>query len=158
MMVLAFQTDSTRIATFLMAHDGSNRNFKDIGVSEGHHDLSHHQNEKDKLEKLAKINRFYCDQFAYFLAKMRDTKDFDGGSLLDNSMVVYASGLSDPNRHNHDDLPVILAGRGGGVFHPGRHLNLGDDTPMTNLYVRMLDEMGVKVERFGDSTARLETV
>jgi hypothetical protein len=158
MMVLAFQTDSTRIATFLMAHDGSNRSFPDIGVSEGHHDLSHHQNEKDKLEKLAKINRFYCEQFAYFVAKMRDAKDVDGGSLLDNSMVVYASGLSDPNRHNHDDLPVILAGRGGGVFHPGRHLDLGDDIPMTNLYVRMLDEFGVKVERFGDSTGRLETV
>jgi hypothetical protein len=157
MMVLAFQTDSTRVATFLMAHDGSNRSFKDIGVSEGHHDLSHHQNEKDKLEKLAKINRFYCEQFAYFLAKMRDTKD-TGGSLLDNSMVVYASGLSDPNRHNHDDLPVILAGRGGGVFTPGRHLDLGENTPMTNLYVRMLNEMGVKVEQFGDSTGRLETV
>jgi hypothetical protein len=158
MLVLAFQTDSTRVATFLMAHDGSNRSFQEIGVSEGHHDLSHHQNDKEKLEKIAKINRFYAEQLAYFLAKLRDTKDADGRSLLENSMVVYASGLSDPNRHAHNDLPVILAGHGGGVLKPGRHVKLDDDTPMTNLYVRMLNDFGVPVKDFGDSTGNLDAV
>lgn len=158
MLVLAFQTDSTRVATFLLAHDGSNRNFRDIGVSEGHHELSHHQNDQEKLNKIAKIDRFYTEQFAYFLERMRSVKDEDGRSLLENSMVVYAAGLSDGNRHNHDDLPVIVAGHGGGGFQPGRHVNLGQNTPMTNLYVRMLEQMGVHVDRFGDSTGRLTTV
>ncbi|MBW3599070.1 MAG: DUF1552 domain-containing protein [Planctomycetes bacterium] len=158
MLLLAFQTDSTRIASFLLAHDGSNRNFKDIGVPEGHHELSHHKREKEKLEKIAKIDRFYVEQFAYFLERMRSVQDTDGRSLLENSMIVYASGLSDPDRHQHDDLPVIVAGHGGGALTPGRHVNLGEDTPMTNLYVRMLDEMGVHVDEFGDSTGRLATI
>lgn len=158
MLVLAFQTDSTRIGTFLLAHDGSNRSFKDQGVSEGHHELSHHQNDKEKLEKIGKIDRFYTEQLAYFLGKMRGVKDEDGRSLLDNSMVVYASGLADGNRHSHDNLPVLVAGRAGGAFTPGRHVNLGENTPMTNLYVRMLGEMGVETKTFGDSTGRLEKV
>jgi hypothetical protein len=160
MLVLAFQTDSTRVATFLMAHDGSNRNFRDIGVPEGHHELSHHQNNEEKLAKIAKIDRFYVEQFAYFLDRLRSVQDEEeeGRSILDNSMIVYASGLSDPNRHQHDNLPVILAGRGGGALTPGRHVNLGENTPMTNLYVRMLDEVGVKVDSFGDSTGRLATI
>jgi hypothetical protein len=155
---LAFQTDSTRIASFLLAHDGSNRTFDDIGVTDGHHTLSHHLNDPQKMAKIARIDRFYVEQLAYFLGKMRDTKDVDGRSLLDNSMLVYASGLSDGNRHRHDDLPVIVAGRAGGAFTPGLHRRLGDKTPMTNLYVRMLDEMGVPVTSFGDSTGRLDTV
>src|SRR5690606_17410574 len=129
MLVLAFQTDSTRVATFLMAHDGSNRSFKDIGVSDGHHNLSHHQSDPEKLEKIARIDRFYAEQFAYFLTRLQQTKDFDGRSLLDNSMVVYCSGLCDGNRHNHDNLPVVLAGHGGGTLTPGRHVNLGEKTP-----------------------------
>ncbi|MGE3777451.1 MAG: DUF1552 domain-containing protein [Pirellulaceae bacterium] len=158
MLLLAFQTDSTRIATFLLAHDGSNRTFDDIGVTDGHHTLSHHQNDPQKMEKIARIDRFYVEQFAYFLRKMRETPDTDGRSLLDNSMIVYASGLSDGNRHRHDDLPVVLAGRGGGTFTPGRHVRLRHSTPMTNLYVRLLGEMGAPVTSFGDSTGRLETV
>lgn len=158
MLVLAFQTDSTRIATFLMAHDGSNRTFNDIGVTDGHHALSHHQSDPEKLTKIAKIDRFYVEQFAYFLKKMRETKDTDGRSLLDNSMIVYASGLSDGNRHNHDDLPVIVAGHGGGRLTPGRHVKFADKTPMTNLYVRMLNELGVPADHFADSTGRLEVV
>lgn len=151
MMVLAFQTDSTRVSTFLMAHDGSNRSFKEVGVSDGHHNLSHHQNNPETLAKIAKIDGFYATQFAYFLKRMRETKDRDGKSLLDNSMVVYCSGLGDGNAHSHNDLPVILAGRGGGAFHPGRHVDPGAMIPMNNLYVTMLNNMGIKVDSFGDS-------
>ncbi|RYD79372.1 MAG: DUF1552 domain-containing protein [Verrucomicrobiaceae bacterium] len=158
MLVLAFQTDSTRISTFMLAHDGSNRSFREIGVSDGHHNLSHHQSEEEKLEKIAKIDQFYTRQLAYFIERMRDTKETNGKSLLDNSMLVYCSGLSDGNRHSHEDLPVIVAGRGGGVLNPGRHVNLGANTPMTNLYVRMLNMMGVKTDRFGDSTGALKNI
>jgi hypothetical protein len=155
MLVLAFQTDSTRIATFLSAHDGSNRSFDDIGVTDGHHSLSHHQNDPRKLAKIAKIDLFYAQQFAYFIGKLRETKDHDGRSLLDNSMVVYASGLSDGDRHRHDNLPVVLAGHGGGLLHPGRHVQLEQSTPMSNLYVGMLNAAGIPVDQFGDSTGRL---
>jgi hypothetical protein len=158
MQILAFQTDSTRISTLLLAHDGSNRSFKEIGVGDGHHSLSHHQNDKVKMEKIAKIDHFYMRQFAYYLERMKGIKESDGRSLLDHSMVVYCSGLSDGNRHRHDDLPVVLAGRAGGKFSPGRHTQLGSATPMSNLYVRMLRELGVKVDRFGDSTGELGEV
>jgi hypothetical protein len=158
MLVLAFQTDSTRVSTFLLAHDGSNRSFKEVGVSDGHHNLSHHQNNPEILAKIAKIDLFYTRQLAYFLERLRDTKESDGRSILDNSMIVYCGGLSDGNRHAHDNLPVILAGHAGGVLTPGRHLNLGEKTPMTNLYVRMLNIMGVPTDRFGDSTGVLKTV
>ena len=155
MQILALQTDSTRISTLLLAHDGSNRSFKEIGVGDGHHSLSHHQNDAAKMEKIAKIDHFYMRQFAYYLERMKAVKESDGGSLLDHSMVVYCSGLSDGNRHRHDDLPVIVAGKAGGKFQPGRHTKLAANTPMSNLYVRMLGELGVKVDRFGDSTSVL---
>jgi hypothetical protein len=158
MQLLAFQTDSTRISTFMLAHDGSNRSFREIGVNDGHHNLSHHQNNPDTLAKIAQIDLFYTQQLAYFLTKLRDTKEADGRSILDNSMVVYCSGLSDGNRHAHDNLPVLLAGRAGGVLTPGRHVNVGDKTPMSNLYVRMLNLMGVPTDRFGDSTGVLKAV
>ena len=118
MMTLAFQTDSTRVATFMLAHDGSNRNFSEIGVTSGHHELSHHQNDAGKLEQIGRIDRVYMDHFAYFLKRLRDTKEANGKSLLENSMVVYCSGLSDANRHAHNNLPVILAGHGGGALQP----------------------------------------
>jgi hypothetical protein len=155
--VLAFQTDSTRVSSFLFAHDGSNRSFNEVGVSDGHHNLSHHQKKAENLEKIAKIDEFYVSQFAYLLKRMRETKD-GTGSLLDNSMVVYCSGLSDGDRHGHDNLPVILAGRGGGLLNPGRCLDAAEHTPMTNLYVRMLNLMGVREERFGDSTGILSSI
>ncbi len=158
MMVLAFKTDSTRISTFLMAHDGSNRSFKDIGVSEGHHNISHHQRNKENLEKLARIDRFYMEQLAYFLEKLKTTEDVDGKSLLHNSMIVYGGCISDGDRHNHDDLPIVLAGHGGGSFTPGRHVDLGNNEPLSNLYLRMLEEFGVKEKRFGDSTGALRKV
>ena len=158
LMTLAFQTDSTRIATFLTAHDGSNRSFKEVGVAEAHHGLSHHQNNQGKKDKIQKIDQFYVTQFAYFLEKMKATPDGnDGSSVLDNSMIVFGGGISDGNRHNHDNLPVILAGKGGGKLTPGRHNNIGY-APMTNLYLTMLDHMGVPTEKLGDSTGRLEGV
>ena len=158
MLVLAFQTDSTRVATFLLAHDGSNRSFKDIGVSDGHHYLSHHQNDQEKLEKIAKIDLFYVEQYAYFIDRLRQTRDLDGKSVLDNSAVIYCSGLSDANRHLHNDLPVVVAGRAGGALTPGRHVKLENAVPMTNFYVKLLNVLGVKVDHFGDSTGVFENV
>ena len=158
LMVMAFQTDSTRIVTFSLAHDGSNRSFREIGVSEGHHYLSHHREEADKMEKLRKVDEFYTRQFAYYLERMAAVQDTDHKSMLHNSMTIYASGLSDGNRHRHNDLPVILAGNAGGALHPGRHQRLSGDTPMSNLYVRLLDVMGVPVKSFGDSTGALKDV
>jgi hypothetical protein len=158
MLVLAFQTDSTRIATFLLAHDGSNRAFPEIGIGDGHHHLSHHQGKEEMLEKIARIDRFYAEQFAYLLGRLREVKEADGRSLLDNSMLVYASGLSDGNRHRHDDLPVILAGGAGGRLAAGRHVKLPGEQPMTNLYLTMLDLVGAPQPAFGDSTGPLDAV
>ena len=156
MMVLAFQTDSTRIATFLQANDGDNNSFNEIGVPEGHHTLSHHQGKDEKLNKLAKIDHWYMEHFHYFLDRLSTTKDIDGQSLLHNSMIVFGSGLSDGQSHRHDKLPVILAGHAGGRLTPGRQFSPGKETPMSNLYLSMFDIMGVPAqERFGDSTGRL---
>ncbi|MCA9187541.1 MAG: DUF1552 domain-containing protein [Pirellulaceae bacterium] len=157
-LTIAFQTDSTRIGTFLLAHDGSNRNFPDLNISEGHHDLSHHDNNPEKLEKIAKITRFYVEQLGYFLDRLQNTEDGEGQNLLDNSMVLYGSGLADPNRHDHSHLPVLLAGRGGGQLTPGRHVDVGNSVPMSNLYVSMLNKLGVPATEFGDSTGPLEGV
>ncbi|RUL85597.1 DUF1552 domain-containing protein [Tautonia sociabilis] len=155
MMLLAFQTDSTRVATFLLSHDGSNRSFDFIGIPEGHHDLSHHQNKQEWMDKLADIDRWYVQQFAGFLARLRDTPDADGNSLLHNCMIVYGSGNADSNRHTHDNLPVLLAGGGGGTLTAGRYVNHRSQ-PMTNLFLSMADRMGLTdLERFGDSTGRL---
>ena len=155
MMALAFQSDSTRVATLLMAHDGSNRSFHEIGISSGHHELSHHQEDADKISKIARIDHFYIEQFAYFLNRLRDTKEANGKSVLDNSMIVYCSGLSDANRHAHDNLPVLLAGLGGGTLQPGKHLELSQALPMTNLYMSLLDRMNIQTTRLGDSTGLL---
>jgi hypothetical protein len=158
MLVLAFQTDSTRVATFLLAHDGSNRSFDHIGISEGHHDLTHHQNRSEWIEKVADIDQWYVTQFARFLGKLNELKDTDGHSLLHNSMIVYGSGNADGNRHTHDNLPVLLAGNGGGTFTPGRLVKHGSK-PMSNLFLSMADRLGVQgLTRFGDSTDRLGNV
>ncbi|MEX2382914.1 MAG: DUF1552 domain-containing protein [Opitutales bacterium] len=157
MMALAFQTDTTRISTFLISHEGSNRTYPFIGVPEGHHYLSHHGNDEEKKQKIAKINRFHSEQFAYFMEKMKSIQEGEG-SLLDNCMIVYGSGISDGNRHNNEDLPVILAGGGGGTLRPGRHVKYKHEIPMTNLYLSMLDRMNVPAERIGDSTGRMESI
>ncbi|PQO44929.1 hypothetical protein C5Y93_17160 [Blastopirellula marina] len=154
MLVLAFQTDSTRIATFMMTNAGSNRPYPQIEVSDGHHDLSHHQNDAEKQKKIAKINVYHIQQFDYLLTKLREVKEGDG-TLLDNCMLMYGSGLSDGNRHNHDDLPILLAGRAGGAFNPGRHLRFADKTPLCNLYVNMLEIMGIDADKFSDSSGKL---
>ena len=157
-MLLSFQTDSTRVATMLLAHDGSNRSFADIGVPEGHHDLSHHQENPDKIEKITEIDLWYVQQFGKFLEKMSATKDVDGHSLLHNSMIVYGGGNADGNRHTHSNLPILLAGAGGGTVTPGRFVKHGGK-PATNLFLSMADRMGVKnLERFGDSTGRLGNI
>lgn len=158
LLVLAFRTDSTRIATFMLAHDGSNRSFPGIGVGDGHHSLSHHQGDPEKLAKIARIDRFYAEQLAALLDKLHRVEEADGRSLLDHSMLVYASGLSDGNLHRHDDLPVILAGRAGGRLDAGRHVRLPGEAPMTNLYLTMLELAGAPQPSFGDSTGPLDAV
>lgn len=155
MLVLAFETDSTRVATFLLAHDGSNRSFKEIGVPDGHHSISHHQNAPETLDKLAKVDLFYSQQFAYFLEQLKSKKDVDGKSLLHNSMIVWGCGLADPNRHAHTNLPMIVAGQGGGTIKTGLHSVLAEPTPMSNVLLSLIDRTGAKEERFGDSTGRL---
>ncbi len=157
MMALAFQTDSTRVASFLLAHDGSNRTFPEVGVNDAHHGFSHHQHSPEKLEMLAKVDEFYSAQFAYFLEKLKSIKE-GSGTLLDHSMIVFGAGISDPDRHNHNDLPILLAGRGGGTLTPGRHIIMPDETPLTNLYLSMLGRMGVSAEKIGDSSGTLEII
>ncbi len=154
MMILAFQTDATRISTFMFSNAGSNRSYREVEVPEGHHDLSHHGGNKDKQVGISKINRYHARLLNYFLTKMSSVKEGDG-TLLDNSMVVYGSGIGDGDRHNHEDLPIVLLGRGGGAITPGRHIRYDRETPLTNLYLSMLDRMDVSVDRLGDSNGRL---
>ncbi len=154
MMVLAFQTDRTRIATFMLADAGSNRSYRHIDIAEGHHELSHHRGDAAKHAKIREINRFHVAQLSYFLQRLKATPDGDG-SLLDNSMICYGSGLSDGDRHNNENLPVLLAGRGGGTIDAGRHIRVSTETPMCNLFMSMLDRFGTPVDYLGDSTGRL---
>ena len=155
LLVLALQTDMTRIATVLMGIEQSPRNYPEIGITEGHHGLTHHQGDKEKIEKVAQINEYHIKQFTYLLDKLKATHDGDG-TLLDHSMIVYGSALADGNAHQHNNLPTVLAGRAHGTLRPGRHVRFPDETPITNLYMSMLDRMGVPVDRIGDSTGKLE--
>lgn len=154
LLVLAFRTDTTRVATFMLANEGSNRSYGMVGVNEGHHQLSHHQGNKEKVEKIQKIDQFLTTQFAYFVEQMKSVSEGEG-TLLDHSLVLYGSGLSDGNRHRHDDLPILLAGRGGGSVTPGRHLMASGETPLNNLFLSLLDRVGAETDRLGDSTGRL---
>ncbi len=154
LMVLAFRSDTTRVATFMMANEGSNRAYQEIGVSGGHHHLSHHRQQEDSVQAIAKIDRFFVEQFAYFVGRLRETAEGEG-SLLDNCLALYGCAISDGNRHDHRNLPILLAGRGGGAVTPGRHIRYSDDTPLNNLYLSMLDAAGAPLERFGDSTGRV---
>jgi hypothetical protein len=153
LIALSFQCDATRICTFMYANEGSNRNYTSINVTDGHHDLSHHGGDSKKHEKLKIINRFHIEQFAYLLGKLKSIPE-GAGTLLDSAMIVYGSGISDGDRHNHDDLPIVMAGKGGGTIKPGRHLKV-QPQPLNNLYLAMLDRMDVSLERLGDSTGRL---
>jgi hypothetical protein len=154
LMTLAIQTDSTRVLTFMFMNEGSNRNYPQIGVSEGHHDLSHHGNDPEKQAKISQINRYHASLVAYLIEHLATTPEAEG-TLLDHCMLVYGSGISDGNRHNHDDLPIVLLGGGGGTISAGRHLVYPKETPLTNLYVSMLERMGAPVPAHGDSTGPL---
>ena len=154
LITLAWRTDTTRVCTFMLANEGSNRGYSNVGVNSGHHELSHHRNEKDRMDQLRKIDRFFADEFARFLKNLAAVKDGDG-SLLDNCMVMYGSGLSDGNAHNHDNLPIVLAGNAGGTIKTGRHIKLPKETPLNNLFLSMLDRIGAGVPSFGDSNGRL---
>jgi hypothetical protein len=154
LMVVAFQTDTTRICTFMLANEGSNRRYKEVGVNEGHHQLSHHKNDKEKMALIQKIDEYLVQQFAWFLDRLKSIQEGDG-TLLDHSMIVYGCAISDGNRHWHHDLPIILAGRGNGTIDPGRHVKYDSETPMNNLFLAMLDRMGGTEDRFGDSTGRV---
>ncbi|MCS7471528.1 DUF1552 domain-containing protein [Stieleria sp. ICT_E10.1] len=154
LMVLAFQTDTTRVATLMLDNAGGNRRYTEIGVSDGHHGMSHHRDKPDLVENLRKIDRYLVEQYAYFLEKLEATQDA-GGSLLDQSMVLYGSGISDGNRHRHEDLPIVLAGSAAGQIETGRYVDAGKECPMANLFLTMLDLMGTPADSIGDSTGRM---
>ena len=154
LVTIAFQADLTRVVTLMYSREGGNRTYRSIGVPDAHHGLSHHQNDPEKMARLAMIDRHHVAMLAYFLGKLREAED-ENGSLLDHSMVVYGSSLSDSNAHTHDDLPTLRAGGGSGKLHGGRHLRYAGGTPMTNLFVTLLDRLGVRREQIGDSTGRI---
>jgi len=155
MLLLAFQTDTTRVATLMLAVDGSNRTFPELGINEGHHQLSHHQNNHDMIEKIRRIDRFHVEGFARFIKKLGETREGEG-SLLDNCLVMLGGGISDGNRHNHEDLPIVLAGRGGSTIETGRLIKSPRETPLCNLYLSMLEKAGCPRDHFADSTAPIE--
>jgi hypothetical protein len=154
LLAIAFQSDLTRIATFMLGREGSTRAYREIGISDAHHPLTHHRGSPEMIGKVLQINRYHMDQFGYFLQRLDGIKEGDG-TLLDHSMIVYGSGLSDGNRHSHDHLPCLVAGGGGGTLRTGRHVVYPAETPMANLYLGMLDRAGVKPERLGDSNGEL---
>ncbi len=158
MIALAFQTDTTRVCTFMFGNAVSGRNFSFLeGVSGGHHDTSHHQNEEDKLTAYQIINRWHVSQYAYLLNKLRGMQEHEG-TVLDNSMILYGSGLRDGNSHSPHNLPILVGGRAGGRLASGRHLSYSRDTPLANLYVSLLQAFGCNTERFADSTGPLPGV
>ena len=155
MQVIAWQTDMTRVASFMMGRDGSNRPYREIGISDGHHSISHHQGDAERVEKLIRIDELHVGLFAYLLDKLQNTPDGDG-TLLDHSLIAFGSSLSESNLHTHDDLPIVLAGNGGGRVKGNRHLVYPKETPLNNLFLNMFDAAGMPhVDKFGDSTGRL---
>jgi hypothetical protein len=149
LMLLAFQTGTTRVATFLVGREGSLRAYREIGISDAHHPVTHHSGNPELIEKVVRINAYHMEQFAYFLGKLKSTPDGDG-TLLDHSQIVYGSGLSDGNRHAHNNLPILLAGKSG-----GRHITYPAETPLNNLHLALLDRMGVQIDSLGDSNGEL---
>jgi hypothetical protein len=153
LQAVAYQTDMTRVITFMFGRAGSNRPYRSIGISDGHHSLTHHQNDKEKIEKVARIDEHLVKQFAYYLKKMKETQDGEG-SLLDNMIVCYGSSLGDGNIHTHHDLPIALVA-GSKLFAGNRHIVYPKETPLNNLFLNMFDKAGIPCERLGDSTGRL---
>ncbi|MDB4809691.1 DUF1552 domain-containing protein [bacterium] len=155
LMAIGFQTDTTRVATLMLDNAGGNRRYTEVGIKDAHHQMSHHQNRIELVEKLQKIDQYLVEQFAYFLGKLDSIPEGDG-TLLDHSMVLYGSGISDGNRHRHEDLPIVLAGGAGGQFKTGSLIRpVGNEVPMGNLFLSMLDAMGTPVDAIGDSSGRL---
>ena len=157
LLVLAFQTDVTRVATFVLANEGSNKSYEAVDVTEGHHYLSHHGNDEEKKAKIRRINIFHMQQLAYFLEKMDATAEGEG-SLLDHAMILYGSGNADGNRHSHHDLPILLAGTGCGTIKSGRHIRYPKETPLNNLWLSMLNRMDIDLAKLGDSTGSLSNL
>jgi hypothetical protein len=155
LLALAFQSDSTRIATMMIGRESSIRSYDNIGIPEAHHQLSHHRNDPENLRKLTRIQTYHMSLFAKFIARLRSTSDGEG-SLLDHSLILYGAGIADSNRHTHEKLPVLVVGKGNGGVRTGRHIDLGKDTPVTNLLLAMLDRVNVRPQRLGDSTGLLE--
>jgi hypothetical protein len=155
LMVIAWQTDMTRVITFMMAREGSNRSYREIGVPDGHHSVTHHQNDPEKVAKTQKIDQHHVKSFAYLVKRLDETKDGDG-TLLDHSMILYGSSIRDGNVHDHHDLPLVLAGGKGAGLQTGRHIRYKPETPMNNLLVTMLDRSGVPAETLGDSTGKVD--
>jgi len=154
LQAIAFQSDLTRISTLMVGREGSMRVYPEIGIPDPHHPLTHHRNDAGWIEKVTQINCFHIELFAAHLRNLKSIREGDG-NLLDNSMILYGSGLGDGNRHTHHDLPILLAGRGGGTIKPGRHIRFEKGTPITNLYLTLMDSMGVHEEKLGDSTGRV---
>ncbi len=157
LLALAYQTDLTRISTFMLAREVSGRAYPEIGVSDSHHPLSHHQNEQAKLERLHKVNEYQFRQFGYLVEKMSKTPEGDG-SMLDHTVFLYGTGISDSNTHFHDDLPIALVGGSAAGIRGGRYIRQPKGTPLANLHMTLLDKLGVHVETFGDSTGTLENL
>jgi hypothetical protein len=157
LQVLAWQTDMTRVTTMMMAREGSNRSYRSIGISDGHHSLTHHQNDPEKIEKIMKIDTLHVEMFAYLVNKLKSTPDGDG-CLLDHSILLYGSSICDGNSHTHHDLPIVVVGGGNGQLKGGRHIRYPKETPLNNLLVNLLDKAGVHVDSFGDSTGHLSDV
>ena len=154
MVTVAFQADLTRVATFMITREGTSRSYREIGIPDGHHPLTHHGGKLDQLAKVTRINEYHAKNFAEWVGRLTAIKEGDG-RLLDNLMLVYGAGLSDGNKHLHEDLPTILVGRGGGTLKPGRRIVFRRETPFCNLHLSLMDRMGVEVESFGDSSGRL---
>jgi hypothetical protein len=158
MQVVAWQTDMTRVASLMLGRDGSNRAYREIGISDGHHSISHHQGDAERVEKLLKIDELHVAMFAYLLEKLKTTPDGDG-TLLDHSLVLFGSSISESNLHTHDDLPIVLAGGANGQLKGNRHLVYPKETPLNNLFLNMFDMAGLpQIDGFGDSTGRLPTL
>jgi Protein of unknown function (DUF1552) len=156
LQVIALQADLTRVITFMIGREGSNRSYRQIGVSDGHHSVTHHQNDPEKIEKVTKIDTYHVKLLAYYLDKLKSTRDGDG-SLLDHSLILYGSSICDGNKHTHHDLPLVMAGGAAGQVKGGRHIRFAEETPMNNLLLTMLDKAKVPVpEKLGDSTGELK--
>jgi Protein of unknown function (DUF1552) len=155
LQVLAMQADVTRVMTFQLARETSNRTYPEIGVPDPHHPLTHHGNDPDKIARMAKINAFHVSLFAYYLEKLKSTPEGDG-TLLDHSLILYGSGMGDPNIHNHVDLPIIVAGGAAGRVKGGRHIKYAEPTPLANLHLTLLERVGVRMDAFADSKGKID--